>query len=414
MVNYLYDCYRILNKVYSEGSFLKQAINSVDIQESNRALTVKTCYGVLDNDIRLSYYISQMSEKTPKLAIRTLLKIAMYCIEFLEKHAYAIIDNTVELIKKLGKGGASGFVNAILRRFAKNIPQLPQDYIQRLSVQYSYPEFAVKQLINDYGQQLTKEILSSKGGKTFVRFNKINGEEYLKERNITFRDTGFDNLYECANFVRNDDFDLGLYTFQSVGSVAICSVVEGGDKLIDCCAAPGGKSVLLADRFNEVVSCDIHDHRLQLIESYATRMKKDNIKVVRNDASILNEQFINAFDGVLCDVPCSGYGVVNDNPDIKISGKEKDVISLSKLQLQILSTCSKYVKIGGYIYYSTCSIFSRENIEIIKQFMSDRTDFELVEIDSKLPHIKVDGCLQFLPNISSGCGFFVAKIKRVK
>ena len=117
MVNYFYDCYSILNKVYSDKSFIKQAINSTFIEEKNRALTIKTCYGVLDKDIELSYYINKLTEKSPKLVIRTILKISMYAIKYLEKKDYAVTKNAVELTKKLGKGGASGFVNAFLRKF---------------------------------------------------------------------------------------------------------------------------------------------------------------------------------------------------------------------------------------------------------------------------------------------------------
>ena len=117
MVNYFYDCYSILNKVYSDKTFLKQAINSTFIEEKNRSLTIKTCYGVLDKDIELSYYIGVLTEKTPKLVIRTILKIAMYAIKYLNKQGYAVTKNAVELTKKLGKGGMSGFVNAFLRKF---------------------------------------------------------------------------------------------------------------------------------------------------------------------------------------------------------------------------------------------------------------------------------------------------------
>ena len=118
MVNYFYDCYTILNKVYSEKTFIKQAISSTFIEEKNRALIIKTCYGVLDKDIELSYYLSHLTQKSPKLVIRTILKIAMYAIKYLEKKVYTVTQNAVELTKKLGKGGTSGFVNAFLRYIA--------------------------------------------------------------------------------------------------------------------------------------------------------------------------------------------------------------------------------------------------------------------------------------------------------
>ena len=140
MINWFYDCYTVLNKVYSDKSFFKQALANTPIEEKNRALTVKTCYGVLDKDIELSYYISALTDKTPKLAIRTILKISMYAINYLNKAPYAVIDNAVEITKKLGKKGASGFVNAFLRKFSTIKIELPKDKISYLSVKYSYPE----------------------------------------------------------------------------------------------------------------------------------------------------------------------------------------------------------------------------------------------------------------------------------
>ena len=148
MVNYFYDCYAILTKVYSEKSFIKQAISSTFIEEKNRALTIKTCYGVLDKDIELSYYLSALAEKSPKLAIRTVLKISMYAIKYLGKKEYAVTKNAVELVKKMGKGGTAGFVNAFLRKFINTEIKLPTDKIKYLSVKYSYPEFAVKKLVD--------------------------------------------------------------------------------------------------------------------------------------------------------------------------------------------------------------------------------------------------------------------------
>ena len=143
-------------------------------------------------------------------------------------------------------------------------------------------------------------------------------------------------------------------------------------------------------------------------------MGRENVTAKIQDSKILNEDFIGAFDAVLCDAPCSGLGVVNDNPDIKLNREENSIKELNREQLGILNTVCKYLKLGGYLYYSTCSVLSRENIEIIDAFMSDRMGFEIVEINSKLPHETVKGTNVFLPDISGGLGFYVAKLKRVK
>ena len=151
MINYFYDCYTILNKVYSEKTYIKQAINGTFIEEKNRALTVKTVYGVLDKDIELSYILNSLVEKNPKLVIRTILKISMYAIKYLKKKPYAVTKNAVELTKKLGKGGASGFVNAFLRKFISSKIEYPLDVAENLSIRFSYPLFAVKELLKKYG-----------------------------------------------------------------------------------------------------------------------------------------------------------------------------------------------------------------------------------------------------------------------
>lgn len=414
MINYFYDCYNILNKVYSDKAFIKQAINGTVIEEKNRAITVKTCYGVLDKDIELSYYLSFLTEKTPKLVIRTILKIAMYAIKYLDKKVYAVTQNAVELTKKLGKSGASGFVNAILRKFSKTQIELPKEESEFLSVKYSYPLFAVKELLGRYGRERTESIISAENQTTCLVFYKTDGEEYLSAMGVAYEKTPFANVFITKNFVRNEDYDKGVYTFQALGSVAICEEVEPCQKLLDCCAAPGGKSIRLSYKCNSVTSWDIHEHRVRLISEYKARMGCENIEECVKDSRIFDEQFVEIFDAVLCDALCSGIGVLNDNPDIKLNRSAEDIKNLNAEQLSILNNVCKYVKKGGYLYYSTCSILDGENIEIIKSFVSNNGDFEICEINSKLQHENVMGTNLFLPDLSGGLGFYVAKLKRVK
>ena len=414
MVNYFYDCYSILNKVYSEKAFIKQAINSTFIEEKNRALIVKTCYGVLDKDIELSYYLDKLVDKSPKLAIRTILKISMYAIKYLQKKEYAVTKNAVELTKKLGKGGASGFVNAFLRKFINSEIPLPSDKKEYLSVKYSYPLFAVEELIKSHGIERTEKIISAENCKSCLCFYGVDGAEYLTKLGYEYEKTPFENVYLVNNFVRNLDYDRGGYTYQALGSVAICDVVEPCDKLLDCCAAPGGKSIRLSYKCASVTSLDVHEHRVNLITDYKNRMGRENVSEMVADSKVYNEEFSEYFDAVLCDAPCSGIGVLRDNPDIALNRRREDVLGLNKEQLSILKNVSRYVKKGGYLYYSTCSILDSENIGIIKAFMSDTNDFEICEIDSKLQHENINGTNLFLPDISGGLGFYVAKLKRIK
>lgn len=413
MINYFYDVYCILNKVYSDKAFIKQAISSTPIEEINRAKTIKTVYGVLDKDIELSYYIKYLTEKSPKLVIRTILKIAMYVIKYLNKHDYAVTKTAVELTKKLGKGGASGFVNAFLRRFLNEEIPLPNEKTENLSVKYSYPLFAVKELIKNYGEERAISVMSSENKKTCLVFYETDGEEYLKNKGISFTNTPFKNVFLLDNFVRNADYDSGLYTYQALGSVAICEGIEPCDKILDCCSAPGGKSIRLSYKCKEVYAFDKYEHRVNLISEYKNRMKRGNVFESVADAKEYNVKYEKFFDAVLCDAPCSGLGVINDNPDIKLNREENNINELNKEQTEILKTVSKYVKVGGYLYYSTCSVLFRENIEIIKRFMSDIKGFEIIETTSKIPFLNIEGTVQFLPDISFGNGFYFAKLKRV-
>lgn len=414
MLNVFYDSYRILFLVYSDGAFLKQAMSDVFIEEKNRAHTTKICYGVLDRDIEFEYALKVLCDKRPKQAVRIILKIAMYSLEYLKTAPYAVVDTAVDLIKKLGKGGTAGFVNAFLRKYISNSVSMPSDEIEKLSVEYSYPVFAVKRLIGDYGIEIAKEIMNADTEMTTVRFNSdIDGEKYLTERRWAFQKTPFNNTFFVKGFKRNEDFDRGIYTFQSIGSVAICDMVEGGENLLDACAAPGGKSVNLADKFSTVTSCELHPHRVKLIEEYAERMKKANVSAINADSSIFNEKFENKFDAVLCDVPCSGYGVVKDNPDIKLRREEKDIADIYSVQRKILQNCSKYLKKGGFLYYSTCSVFKSENEKVCLDFLNKNKDFKAVEIHSELEHKQMKVGVSFLPHLSYGAGFYFCKFKKV-
>ncbi len=407
-----YDSYVVLSKVYG-GSYLKQAINDTMIRESSRPHFTKICYGVLDKEVTLNYIISKLCDKNPKQAVRTILKIGLYSIIYLNDTPYAVTDSCVELAKKLGKGGTAGFINAVLRNYLRKGVVYPSSGIEYYSIKYSYPEFLVKHLIKDYGEEKAESIMSADTERTFVRFNKNeDGESYLKDNGYEYEKTPFDNCFSVDKFKMNEDFYAGKYTFQSVGSVAICDMVESGENLLDCCSAPGGKSVNLADKFERVTATELHEHRVELIKSYYSRMNKTNITAMQGDASVFNPDFSEMFDAVLCDVPCSGTGVIKDNPDIKLRRDDSNIKELTQIQLKILNNASKYVKKGGYLYYSTCSVIKDENIGVVSKFLKDNKDFTAVEIDSKLNGLKLDIGLQFLPDISLGAGFYFARLKK--
>ncbi len=402
--NPVYDPYLILTKVYANGAHLKQAIADTYIEEQYRARTVKIVYGVLEQDGYFDACIRRYAPKSPKLAVRTILKISLYMLLFMDKKRYMVTDCVVDLCKKLGKSGVSGFVNAFLRRFDR---EAVDGEIKEEWTQYSYPEYAYQMLKKEYGDR-TAAIATAPSGGVSVRFER--GEEKYAERKKIA--TPFPHNYLFEGFVRDEGFDRGDYTFQSVGSIAICEVVAPCERLLDSCAAPGGKSVLLAKKCKEVTSFELHPHRVALIEQYARRMGAENITPLQKDSSVFDESYEEGFDGVLCDAPCSGFGTVSENPDIKLFRKKEDFKEIGKAQRSILNTVARYVKKGGALYYSTCSLFACENDEVVADFLKHNPDFTVEEIDSPLVHDKKKYGLQFLPDTAYGAGFYVAKLRK--
>ncbi len=404
MTNPVYDPFVILTKIYSDGAHVKQAIADTYIEEQYRGRTVKIVYGVLENDGYFDFCIKHYAPKAPKLAVRTILKISLYMLLFMEKKRYMVTDCAVDLCKRLGKSGVSGFVNAFLRRFDKSEVD---STISKEYIRLSYPQFAYEMLQKEYGAR-AKEIAAARSAGVSVRFER-RGEKYAEKQCIK---TPFAGNYIFESFVRDEGFDEGDYTFQSVGSIAICDVVSPCERLLDCCAAPGGKSVLLAKKCKEVISFELHGHRVELIKQYVARMGADNVTAFQKDSSVFDGEYEEKFDGVLCDAPCSGYGTVSENPDIKLFRKKEDFFELQKTQGKILSTVARYVKKGGSLYYSTCSLFECENDGVVGKFLQENPAYCVEEIDSPLPHNKKKYGLQFLPDTAYGAGFYVAKLIR--
>ena len=323
--NPVYDPFQILSKIYQNGTHLKQAIAETYIEEQYRTRTVKIVYGVLENDGYLDFCIRFYAPKAPKLAVRILLKISLYMLLFMDKKRYMVTDCAVSLCKKLGKSGVSGFVNAFLRRFEKEaVDQSLPKGDEGKAIALSYPLFAYKKLKKEYGER-ADEIAMAKSGGVSVRFEK-NESEYLEKAHTQ---TPFSEKYKhyiFDNFTRDYGFFDGDYTFQSIGSIAICDCVAPCENLLDCCAAPGGKSVLLAKKCKSVTAFELHEHRVELITQYKKRMGVENVQEYQKDSAVFEEEYFEKFDAVLCDAPCSGYGTVSENPDIKLFRKKEDIL----------------------------------------------------------------------------------------
>lgn len=407
--NPVYDPFLILTKIYSDGAHVKQAIADTYIEEQYRSRTVRIVYGVLENDGYFDFCIKHYAPKSPKLAVRIILKISLYMLLFMDKKRYMVTDCAVGLCKKLGKSGVSGFVNAFLRRFdKKDVDEALPSGTEGEAISVSYPVFAYKLLREEYGER-AKAIAGARSAGVSVRFEK-GAEKYENRPHIK---TPFKGNYIFENFTRDEGFDKGEYTFQSVGSIAICDCVSPCESLLDCCAAPGGKSVLLSKKCGRVTSFELHAHRVELIRQYKTRMGAENITETQKDSAVYDPAYAEAFDAVLCDVPCSGYGTVSENPDIKLFRKKEDIMELAKTQLSILSNVSRYVKKGGTLYYSTCSLFACENDGTVAAFLKTHPEFTVETLESPLAHDKKQYGLQFLPDTAYGAGFYVCRmIKR--
>ena len=395
----------MLNKVYIGGKYLKQAIADTPVEPINKARTVKICYGVIEKEGYLEHILGANAKKQPKKQVKIILKIALYLLEIMDKHDYMVVDFAVSLAKKVCGDSVGGFVNAFLRSY--KVPPLPENTSERLSVEYGYPVWLVNKIRRSYKNDAEK-IMSAPSKGICVRFEN-NIEKY---RYLPHISTPFENLLIFERFTRDENFYFGNYTFQSVGSVAICNAIASCDSLLDACAAPGGKSVLLSKKCNKVTACELHPHRVELIKSYIQRMGVNNVTAVQADSSVFNPVFENAFDAVLCDAPCSGTGVINENPDIKLFRKESDIKELTEIQHAILNNCARYVKSGGSLYYSTCSILPEENDSVVYSFLENNKDFTLEIPSSPLEHKITKFGLQFLPHVSLGAGFFLTSFKK--
>lgn len=420
MNNVFLKSFQTLKQVYEEKAFSAIALNKtlVNCRSQDNALITKIVYGVLDNDIRLGYVISRFVRKIPKGDTLIFLKIGTYCLTDLSMPVYTVVNDTAELSKLSGDRRTVGFVNATLKAIAKQAKEFDDypDGDEGLCVRYSYPLWAFKKLLKDYGRQTAEQIVSfAHDTRTTVRFVAPSAVKQTVPCAVDAEPTIFDDCFRVKGKLPQDSSD---YTVQSLSSVAISRIcvrlVPTKGTFLDCCAAPGGKSVYVKQLRPDVqvTSCDVHPHRVELIRSYAKRMRVELCAECR-DMSVFEPQWEGAFDAVLCDVPCSGFGVLDNRPDIKLFRENKDISDLMKVQYSILDNCSRYVKRGGSLVYSTCTIFDNENGQNIRKFLSNHTDFVFGNVD--LPQISAtngQSQYQFLPHKDGMQGFFVAVLTR--
>ncbi|RHP99201.1 16S rRNA (cytosine(967)-C(5))-methyltransferase RsmB [Roseburia sp. AM51-8] len=413
----------ILEEVLEEGKYSHLVLGATlekyqYLSKQQRAFITRVTQGTIERLLQIDAILGQFVKKpkVPKMKplIRTVLRSSVYQIVFMDGVPDAAVCNeAVRIVKNHGLGGLSGFVNGVLRNISRNKDSITY---KDLSEAYSMPQWIIDAWEEQFGGETTKQILEEllEEKKTCIRVNtgNISVEELtknLRAQGITVEPceeipyalyiSGYDYLRGIPEFLAGDFY---IQDFSSM-MVAHSAGIQQGDHVIDVCAAPGGKSLHAAELLagtGLVEARDLSDHKVSLLEENIRRMGLANIRAEKWDATILNEESIGQADVVICDAPCSGLGVVAKKPDIKYHMTKETQKELAILQRQILDVVCAYVKAGGTLMYSTCTISSQENEDNVTWFLEKHPDFSL-ETEK-----------QFLPKAGKQDGFFLAKMKK--
>ncbi|UEL46806.1 MULTISPECIES: 16S rRNA (cytosine(967)-C(5))-methyltransferase RsmB [Terrisporobacter] len=434
--------YKVLLDIEKNKNYSNMAINKhfkdVKLSNQDRGLATEIIYGVIENKYYIDYMIDKLSKvKTNKMEIyvKTLLRMGIYQIMFLNSISdYAAVNETVNLAKKKNSK-VSGFINGILRNVIRQKETIGEikikDDIDYLAVKYSYDKWMIRNWMIHFGKDFTKELLEANGQRPsiYLRTNtlKITRDELiekLEQQNVKASKVHVvdeaikvENLKDIENNVLYKE---GLFTIQDISSMLVGKVMNPKEKslVLDVCSAPGGKTTHIATLMKntgQVVSRDIYEHKLKLIKASSKRLNLTNVDVQEFDGLSLDKDSVGKFDYVLADVPCSGLGIIRRKPEIKYKEKE-EFRDLPPIQKKILENASKYVKKGGTLIYSTCTIQDNENIDVINEFLQKNKNFELAPIDE----VKVDldnqekGYMKIYPNVHEMDGFFISKLIRVR
>ena len=410
---------------------LKQALEKYQyLEKRDRSFITIVTEGTLENLIQIDYILNQYSKvKTKKMkpVILNILRMSVYQIRFMNSIPdSAVCNEAVKLASKRGFYQLKGFVNGILRNIVRNkdnpdFPDASEDLVKHLSIVYSMPEWIVTQWIADYGMEQTKNVLQAflKEAPLTIRTNlsKITPEELeirLKAEGVqaekiiceeapqldyAFQIFGFDYLN------RLESFREGLFYVQDISSMLVAELADPkeNDFVIDVCAAPGGKSVHLAEKLHGtgmVEARDLTEYKVELIQENIERHQLSNMCAVQKDATVLDEASVGKADVVIADLPCSGLGVMRKKTDIKYKMTLETEKELVVLQQKMLDTVCLYVKAGGTLLYSTCTMDKMENEDNVAWFLEHHPEFELVKMQ------------QIFPKETYGDGFFLTKLQK--
>ncbi len=415
----------ILSDIEEKGAYmnisLDEACKKQGFSGKDASFLSEIVRGVIRNREYLDHIISHYSKvklKKISLKIKNILRMGLYQIFFMDKvPASAAVNESVTLARRYGHSASAGFTNALLRNASKNeIPPLPKDRAEALSVKYSYPLWLVKRFIGDFGLDRAESLLKAGNEKAdiIIRANTLKiGAEKLSEKLgdiVKKREGNMLTLSLTGSIEKVSGFSEGLFTVQALPFQKTAELLElkPGMTVADFCAAPGGKTTYIAELMKnegEIYAFDIYPHKLKLIEETAKRLGINIIKTDIHDASKVNEKLLGKCDRVLLDVPCSGLGIIRRRPDIKWNRKEDE--DFSSLQEKILESGSKCLKDGGILVYSTCSIDKRENEEVIKRFLKKHKEFSLIPFEGG-----EEGYRTYYPDTDDTDGAFIARIQK--
>ena len=415
------------NEAYSNIALddaLKQARkNLVKMDSRDVGFISEIVYGTISWRLTIDEVIQKYSKiKIKKMSpwILNILRMSIYQILFLDKvPRSAAVNEGVNLAKRYGHRASSNFVNAILRKVEKNdydiLFEIENDR-ERISKTTSMPEWIVEELLKQNTLEKVEQIcrVSNLKPKLCIRVNtlKINSEMLIKElqkQKIKVEKGEIDDflfLEGAKNFEELKCFQQGWFTVQDEMAGYIPKILnpQPKDRVLDACSSPGGKTTYMAEQMNnegEIRAWDLHEHRVKLVDMTAKRLGINIIQTEVKDATIYEEKYEQYFDKVLLDVPCLGIGVLKRKPDIKWRRKKGDIVEISYVQEQILQNCSKYVRLGGELVYSTCSILKQENEEVINKFIKNNSNFKIDKIMQVFQNEKTDG-------------FFICKMQKIK
>ncbi len=406
-----------------------------DLSDTDKKFTSRLFYGTIERKITLDYIISSyLSKPISKLdkEILMILRTGVYQLLYMPSVPdNAAVNESVKLAAEFSKSSAKGMVNAILRNFIRNGKKfsLPKDEISSLSVKYSVPDELISKWINDYGREETEKILegfSVDENNITMRVNniKISDDDFISEmKSMGIECVKSDIAEHCviapsfSGIENNLLYKKGCFHVQDIAS-QLCAKALGakkGETVLDVCSAPGGKTFTIAEIMEnngEIFAFDLHENRVKLIENGAERLGLTAIKSRVADAAKFDET-IPLADKILCDVVCAGYGVISKKPEIKYKPL-KETERLPEIQLKILQNASKYLRVGGELIYSTCSLSKDENDDVIDNFLENNKNFEGVPVLSEMGEPFGNYKATIFPYHFGGDGFFIAKIRRIR